>query len=74
MNGFIQTIKTELLDLKDDGSVWLNQEYFNYSTGLRMVKEKNGRNFLVLPVANKRQKLNNAIQTWHWQYNKLQRK
>lgn len=40
VNGFIQTIKTELLDLKDDGSVWLNQEYFNYSTGLRMVKEK----------------------------------
>jgi Predicted carbamoyl transferase, NodU family len=26
-----------LIDLKEDGSVFLNQEYFNYATGLRMV-------------------------------------
>ena len=38
--GFIQTIKTELIDLKEDGSLWLNQHYFNYATGLRMVKDK----------------------------------
>jgi carbamoyltransferase len=37
---FIQIIKKELVEIKDDGSVWLNQKYFNYSTGLRMVKEK----------------------------------
>ncbi len=40
VNRFAQIIKTELTDLKNDGSVWLNQKYFNYSTGLRMVKEK----------------------------------
>jgi len=40
VNRFTQIIKTELTDLKDDGSLWLNQKYFNYSTGLRMVKEK----------------------------------
>jgi len=40
VNRFVQTIKSELIDIKDDGSVWLNQKYFNYSTGLRMVKEK----------------------------------
>ena len=40
VNRFARIIKTELTDLKDDGSVWLNQKYFNYSTGLRMVKEK----------------------------------
>jgi len=34
---FIAIIKTELIDIKDDGSIWLNQEYFNYATGLRMV-------------------------------------
>lgn len=34
---FIKTIKTELIDIKDDGSIWLNQKYFNYATGLRMV-------------------------------------
>ncbi len=37
---FIQTIKTELIDVKADGSLWLNQQYFNYATGLRMVKDK----------------------------------
>ncbi|HSH20123.1 MAG TPA: carbamoyltransferase, partial [Draconibacterium sp.] len=37
---FIQIIKTELVEIKNDGSIWLNQDYFNYSTGLRMVKEK----------------------------------
>lgn len=36
---FVEIIKTELIDLKDDGSVWLDQKYFNYATGLRMVKD-----------------------------------
>ncbi len=40
VNRFIQVIKTDLVDVKDDGSVWLNQEYFTYSTGLRMVNDK----------------------------------
>jgi carbamoyltransferase len=37
---FIQIIKEKLVEIKDDGSVWLNQQYFNYSTGLRMVKDE----------------------------------
>jgi carbamoyltransferase len=36
---FIEIIKSELIDLKEDGSVWLDQKYFNYATGLRMVKD-----------------------------------
>lgn len=36
---FIQIIKEKLVEIKDDGSVWLNQEYFSYSTGLRMVND-----------------------------------
>ena len=36
---FIRIIKEELVEIKNDGSIWLNQKYFNYSTGLRMVKE-----------------------------------
>ena len=32
-------IKKELVDIKPDGSIWLNQDYFNYATGLRMVKD-----------------------------------
>jgi carbamoyltransferase len=34
---FISIIKKELVDIKTDGSIWLNQKYFNYATGLRMV-------------------------------------
>lgn len=34
---FVEVIKNELVDIKPDGSIWLNQEYFNYATGLRMV-------------------------------------
>lgn len=37
---FIQIIKDKLVDIKEDGSIWLNQSYFNYTTGLRMVKDK----------------------------------
>lgn len=37
---FIRKIKTELIDIKEDGSVWLNQKYFNYATGLRMVHDR----------------------------------
>lgn len=36
---FCELIKTKLVDIKDDGSIWLNQKYFNYATGLRMVKD-----------------------------------
>jgi carbamoyltransferase len=34
---YINIIKTKLIDLKEDGSVFLDQQYFNYATGLRMV-------------------------------------
>jgi carbamoyltransferase len=37
---YIRVIKNKLIDIKEDGSVWLNQSYFNYATGLRMVKDK----------------------------------
>lgn len=36
---FVEIIKNTLVDIKEDGSIWLNQEYFNYATGLRMVHE-----------------------------------
>jgi len=37
---FIDVIKKTLVSIKDDGSIWLNQTYFKYATGLRMVNEK----------------------------------
>lgn len=36
---FISIIKDTLCDIREDGSIWLNQEYFNYATGLRMVDD-----------------------------------
>lgn len=36
---FIELIKKHLVDIKEDGSIWLNQKYFNYATGLRMVHD-----------------------------------
>lgn len=40
VNNFINTITTKLCNINEDGSVFLNQEYFSYATGLRMVNEK----------------------------------
>lgn len=36
---YVHAIMNELIELKEDGSVWLNQEYFDYATGLKMVDE-----------------------------------
>lgn len=36
---FVELIKKELVEIKTDGSIWLNQKYFNYATGLRMVHD-----------------------------------
>ena len=36
---FIKLIKEHIVSIKDDGSIWLNQAYFNYATGLKMVNE-----------------------------------
>ena len=37
---FKELIEKELIHIYSDGSIWLNQFYFQYATGLRMVHEK----------------------------------
>jgi carbamoyltransferase len=37
---YIRLIKDNILEIRDDGSIWLNQHYFSYATGLRMIKTK----------------------------------
>ncbi|MCF8225973.1 MAG: carbamoyltransferase [Bacteroidales bacterium] len=37
---FEQKIYDHLVEIKDDGSVWLNQKMFKYATGLRMVSDR----------------------------------
>jgi len=46
---YIQKIKSELVDIREDGSIWLNQDYFSYATGLRMVNEKKWEDLLGFP-------------------------
>jgi carbamoyltransferase len=47
---FTNLIKEHLVSIKDDGSIWLNQAYFNYATGLRMIKEKKWEKLFGIPV------------------------
>ena len=35
---YIKLIKKELVSINEDGSIWLNQKYFKYATGLKMIK------------------------------------
>ncbi len=37
---FVDDIYKHLVDVKEDGSFWLNQDYFNYCTGLTMTNDK----------------------------------
>ncbi len=37
---FVKTIKDQLIEIRDDGSLWLNQDYFTYAAGLTMTGTK----------------------------------
>ena len=36
---YVKLITETLVTIYDDGSIWLDQQYFNYATGLRMAKD-----------------------------------
>ena len=36
---FKKLISTEIVNIKNDGSIWLNQRYFDYCTGQKMIRE-----------------------------------
>ncbi len=42
---FVNIIKDKIIDIKEDGSFRLNQDYFNYATGLTMTNKKFERLF-----------------------------
>ena len=46
---FEKLIKKHLVDIKEDGSIWLNQSYFKYTTGLRMVSDKKWESIFGFP-------------------------
>jgi carbamoyltransferase len=46
---YVQSIRDNLIDIAPDGSVWLNQEYFCYATGLKMVHEQKWEKMFGMP-------------------------
>ena len=55
---FVDEIKKKLIDIKEDGSFRLNQDYFNYSTGLTMTNEKFNNIFGIKPRKNEVEPIN----------------
>ena len=47
---FVKIIKKNLVDIKEDGSIWLDQKYYNYATGLKMIREKKWTELFSLPT------------------------
>lgn len=37
---YVEAIRTKLVRQCDDGSIWLDQRYFNYATGLTMINDR----------------------------------
>jgi carbamoyltransferase len=55
---FIKLIKKHIVSIKDDGSIWLNEEYFDYAIGLKMVKEDKWEKLFGISVVKPDGKIN----------------
>jgi carbamoyltransferase len=53
-------IKGQLVDIRPDGSVLLNMQYFNFATGLTMCNNKKWEKLFGIPVRTEEQKLTQA--------------
>jgi len=47
--GFKEKILSELVDIREDGSILLNMDYFNYATGLKMCNDKKWQELFGVP-------------------------
>jgi carbamoyltransferase len=54
---FIHIIKKNLVDIKNDGSIWLHPTYFSYATGLRMVDDKKWAKLFGIPRRDEAQEI-----------------
>ena len=54
---YVDLIEQNLIHIKDDGSFRLNQDYFNYTTGLTMTNEKFNKLFGAKPRNSKKDKI-----------------
>ncbi|GAB1402406.1 carbamoyltransferase [Elusimicrobiota bacterium] len=51
-------LKENIIDIKEDGSCWLNQEYFDYSTGMQMTKNDKWFNLFGIKKRDPQEELN----------------
>ena len=49
VKSFIEKIKSELIDIREDGSILLNMKYFCFATGLRMTNDKKWASLFGIP-------------------------
>ena len=54
---FIKKIKSEIVDIKEDGSIFLNQEYFKYTYGLRMIKENKFKSLFDIKIRKEHEEI-----------------
>ena len=54
---FINKIKSEVVDIKKDGSIFLNQKYFKYTHGLKMIHEKKFHDLFGLKTRKEEQEI-----------------
>ena len=54
---FIRQITAHLVDIKEDGSIWMDQSYFNYAVGLRMAKDTAWEKLFGFPRRNEEDEL-----------------
>jgi carbamoyltransferase len=47
---FVSKIKQSLVDIREDGSILLNMDYFDYATGLKMVNEQRWERLFGVPA------------------------
>jgi carbamoyltransferase len=71
---FIDKIKTEVVDIKEDGSIFLNQKYFKYTYGLRMIKEKRFKSLFGFSTRKEEEEITQTHCNMVWRFKKLQKK
>jgi carbamoyltransferase len=54
---FIDKIKSEIVDIKDDGSIFLNQKYFKYTHGLKMIKDDRFKELFGVPTRKEEEEI-----------------
>ncbi|MDP9042124.1 MAG: carbamoyltransferase [Bacteroidota bacterium] len=57
---FTEKILEHLIDIREDGSLLLNMDYFDFSTSLRMTNNKKWNNLFGLPVREPESSINQA--------------